>query len=159
MSSACQTRDRLGSQAPDQQPQAHQHLVRPCSGEEQPLPDAHTVCSNFLHNCCNNLEGKLAAVLNAAAILICALVWLWLDELVDDVLQPAVHERVRSGIIVEHTVSATFASAPPKGAAQAPVHMLHIGKLTILAICIAQSSSRVHGQEAHLASQLNAGID
>ena len=58
-------------------------------GWKQQSPDAYPVRSNFLHSCCNHLQSKLAAVLNGAAIFICALVGLWLDELVDDALQPA----------------------------------------------------------------------
>ena len=64
-------------------------LVDANTGVEQLSPDAYAVCSNFLDDCCNNLQYEFAAILNAAAVLICALIGLWLDELVDDVLQPA----------------------------------------------------------------------
>ncbi len=50
------------------------------------LPDAYSLGSHLLDNCIHNLRHNSAAVLDAAAIFICALIWMRLDELVNDVL-------------------------------------------------------------------------
>ena len=48
-------------------------------------PDANFVCSNFICDSLYYLQAETAAVLNAAAIVICAVIGLWLDELINDI--------------------------------------------------------------------------
>ena len=65
---------------------------------EANIPDADFVSSNLICNSLHNLQAQAAPVLNAATILVSAVVGRRLDELVNDValLQAATHDPHRA---------------------------------------------------------------
>ena len=56
-------------------------------GSRGQAPDADTLRADLLADSSHNFQSESASVLNASTILVCALVGLGLDELIDDVLQ------------------------------------------------------------------------
>ena len=49
------------------------------------IPDAHPFRANFICDSLDNLQSKPASILHASTVLVCAVIGLWLDELINDV--------------------------------------------------------------------------
>lgn len=48
-------------------------------------PDANLVGTYLICDSLHDLQTQSAPLLNTATILICAVIWLWLDELINDI--------------------------------------------------------------------------
>lgn len=55
-------------------------------------PDANLLCTYLICDSCHHLQAKSAPVFDAAAILVCAVIGLWLDELVNNI---PLHTRMK----------------------------------------------------------------